>query len=93
MIEGHASASVATANSAQSRPENWSPSAHITVPGHCGRLAVAAPEPLGDQPSGLACAFLNVAPQLLTGLVRPLNSLPVQLGSGPQGRLQAAVQR
>lgn len=44
------------------------------------RRAGAALQPLGDWPSGLACDFLNVASQLLA---RPLNSLLVQLGSGP----------
>lgn len=44
------------------------PTFPIAVPGHRGRLVVAALEPLRAQPSGLACDFLNVAPQLLTGL-------------------------
>ena len=46
------------------------PSAHF--PSHCSwssrRRAGAALEPFGDQPSGLACDFLNVAPQLIAGL-------------------------
>lgn len=69
-MEGRALASRPPANSelAGLGTGAYQPTSPVTAPGHWARLAVAALEPLGDQPSGLACDCLNVAPQLFAGL-------------------------
>lgn len=69
-MEGYALASRLMASSALAGlgTRARQPVSPVTASGYRARLAVAALKPLGDQPSGLACDGLNVAPQLFAGL-------------------------